>query len=213
MKWLKNNKGKIISVIIICIVLAFAYFADEKTVKNETNTASTEVFKGSSFSETTEPYQETLPVVNEETLPEYVAEESVQETDGKAVCTLSVDCSTIIQNMERLEESKRGIMPSDGIIFKQNILFEDGESAFDVLVREMHRNNIHFEYVDTPMYNSTYIEGINNIYEFDCGNGSGWLYRVNGVFPNCGSSQYKIKNGDVIEFVYTCNMGKDVGKN
>ncbi len=30
---------------------------------------------------------------------------------------------------------------------------------------------------------SVYVEGINNIYEFSCGEQSGWMYEVNGVYP------------------------------
>ena len=61
------------------------------------------------------------------------------------------------------------------------------------------------------MYNSAYIEGINNLYEFDCGELSGWMYKVNGWFPNYGCSRYQLKEGDVIEWVYTCDLGVDVG--
>lgn len=45
------------------------------------------------------------------------------------------------------------------------------------------------------------------------GNGplSGWMYKVNGEFPGYGSSKYKLSNGDVIEWVYTCDLGRDVG--
>ena len=56
-----------------------------------------------------------------------------------------------------------------------------------------------------------YIEGIHNLYEFDCGDLSGWMYKVNGWFPNYGCSRYQLKQGDVIEWVYTCDLGKDVG--
>jgi uncharacterized membrane-anchored protein len=56
-----------------------------------------------------------------------------------------------------------------------------------------------------------YIQGINNIYEFDAGALSGWMYRVNGWFPNYGASRYVVQQGDVIEWVYTCDLGRDVG--
>lgn len=58
-----------------------------------------------------------------------------------------------------------------------------------------------------------YVEGINNLYEFDCGQLSGWMYNVNGWFPNYGCSKYTVQDGDVINWVYTCNLGKDVGDN
>lgn len=65
----------------------------------------------------------------------------------------------------------------------------------------------------TPIYDSAYIEGINQIYEFDCGSESGWMYKVNGWFPNYGCSQYKVSDGDNIAWVYTCDLGTDVGDN
>ena len=136
-----------------------------------------------------------------------------EEKNTDLVCTLSVKCDTINNNLDLLDEAKRSIIPSDGIIFeKSNLVFYEGDSVFDVLLREMKNNSIHFEYVKTPMYDGVYIEGIGNIYEFDCGARSGWLYCVNGEFPGYSSSQYKLKSGDVIEFLYTCDMGKDVGK-
>lgn len=62
-----------------------------------------------------------------------------------------------------------------------------------------------------PVYDSAYIEGIANLYEFDCGSLSGWTYCVNGVFPNYGCSNFKLSDGDEIEFHYSCDLGRDVG--
>ena len=56
-----------------------------------------------------------------------------------------------------------------------------------------------------------YIEGINNLYEFDGGNNSGWMYSVNGWYPNYGCGTYRVKQSDVIEWNYTCDLGKDLG--
>ncbi len=91
------------------------------------------------------------------------------------------------------------------------VTFYEGESVFNVLTREMKKARIHMEYVNTPIYNSAYIEGINNLYEFDVGELSGWMYKVNGWFPNYGCSRYQLKDGDAVEWVYTCDLGKDVG--
>ena len=65
----------------------------------------------------------------------------------------------------------------------------------------------------TAMYESYYVEGINHLYEFDGGELSGWMYKVNGQFPNYGCSSYTVKAGDVIVWLYTCDLGKDVGDN
>ena len=91
------------------------------------------------------------------------------------------------------------------------VTFYEGESVFNVLQRTCKQQKIHMEFSNTPIYNSAYIEGIHNLYEFDVGNLSGWMYKVNGWFPNYGCSRYQLKDGDVIEWVYTCDLGYDVG--
>lgn len=138
--------------------------------------------------------------------------ENASVSEKKLTCTLSVRCDTVLNNMNLLNAEKISIIPDNGIIFpEKEVMFYDGESVFNVLLREMKSNKIHMEFVNTPVYNSAYIEGIANLYEFDCGELSGWMYRVNGIFPNYGCSRYKLKDGDKIEWVYTCDLGKDVG--
>ena len=135
------------------------------------------------------------------------------DEDKELTCTLLVECSTILNNMGDLTEGKESLVPADGIIYeKQTVTFYEGESVFDVLLREMQNNRIHMEYVMTPMYNSNYIEGINNLYEKDCGRWSGWMYCVNGWYPNYGCSRYQVQQGDEIEWHYTCDLGRDLGQ-
>ncbi len=132
--------------------------------------------------------------------------------DTAYTCTLSVRCDTILQNMKCLDKEKVELVPKDGVIFPaRKVTFYEGESVFNVLQREMKKNKVHMEFKSTPIYNSAYIEGINNLYEFDAGELSGWMYKVNGWFPNYGCSRYQLKDGDVVEWVYTCDLGRDVG--
>lgn len=137
-----------------------------------------------------------------------------QKPDKQTVkyCYLSVDCKTILNNMDKFNKNKLSVLPSDGIIFKKTkVVFYEGESVFDILNREMKKNRIHMEFRVTPVYNSNYIAGIRNLYEFDCGELSGWMYSVNGWYPNYGCSRYTVKEGDVIQWRYTCDLGRDVG--
>ncbi len=137
--------------------------------------------------------------------------QSVTIGDKQMNCILTIRCDTLLDNMDFLDEEKRSLVPQNGIILaEKTVTFYEGESVFDVLLRETRKNNIHMEYVNTPIYNSAYIEGIHNLYEFDCGELSGWMYSVNGWFPNYGCSRYALKEGDRIEWVYTCNLGKDI---
>lgn len=127
-------------------------------------------------------------------------------------CTVSISCAAILENLDRLNAEKADLIPADGVLLAPAAVeFAEGESVFDVLKRVCRENKIHMEFSETPVYQSAYIEGIGNLYEFDCGEGSGWMYRVNGEFPNCGCSRYTLADGDTVEWVYTCDFGADVG--
>ena len=152
----------------------------------------------------TEPVSEGKPVP--------VEPENTVISDKELTCTMSVRCDTILENIAQLDKEKTELVPKDGVIYReQTVTFYEGESVFNLLVREMKRNKIHLEFENTPIYNSAYIEGIGNLYEFDCGELSGWMYKVNGWFPNYGCSRYQLKAGDKVEWVYTCDLGRDIG--
>ena len=151
---------------------------------------------------------DTVVVINEEKENEENNEEDTTQIavdENELTCTLSVMCDEAVGKCKE----KNAIIPSDGIIYLgKAVSFINGESVFDVLLREMTENKIHLEFKKTPIYNSMYIEGIGNLYEFDCGETSGWKYKVNGEFPNVGCSSYILKAGDSIEWVYVCGNDK-----
>ena len=154
---------------------------------------------------------QTDPVPEGKPVPVEPAEVTVDESK-ELTCTLSIRCDTILNNMNLLKEEKKALIPSGGVILETTtVTFSEGESVFDVLKRITREQRIHMEFSMTPIYNSAYIEGIHNLYQFDCGNLSGWMYKVNNWFPNYGCSRYQLKQGDVIEWVYTCDNGRDVG--
>ena len=127
-------------------------------------------------------------------------------------CTFSIECSTILNNLDQLDPDKLEMVPSGGVILKKTkVTFYEGESVYDVLQRVCKDKGIHMEASWTPIYNSAYVEGIHNLYEFDCGALSGWMYKVNGWYPNYGSSRYQLKDGDSVEWRYTCDLGNDIG--
>ena len=146
--------------------------------------------------------------------PMPVEPENQDVNKGKSyTCTFSIECSTILNNLSDLDPDKLEMVPSNGVILKKTtVTFYEGESVFDVLQRLCKEKGIHMESSWTPIYNSAYIEGIHNLYEFDCGNLSGWMYRVNGWYPNYGCSRYQLAQGDVVEWRYTCDLGNDVGR-
>lgn len=143
--------------------------------------------------------------------PKPVEPQEQTTEDSRIYCTFSISCATILDNKESMSDEIKDIVPDDGWILKpERVEITEGESVFDVLVRLCKDKNIHMEYSFTPVYNSAYIEGIANIYEFDCGELSGWMYKVNDWYPNYGCSRYVIQNDDTVEWNYTCSSGKDL---
>ena len=135
-----------------------------------------------------------------------------QKEPSPLFVTLSVSAKTLLDKKDVMNQEKVELVPKDGWIFPpQKVEFYEGESAFNVLLREMKKNKIHMEYVMTPIYNSNYIEGIGNLYEFDCGELSGWMYAVNDSSPSLGTTNYILKDGDVVRLLYTCDLGRDIG--
>lgn len=127
--------------------------------------------------------------------------------------TVTIRCDTILDNMANLEAGKEQFVPSSGYIMsKKSVTLEKGSTAFEATKKACSDAGIQIEYSYEPVYGTYYVEGINNLYEFDCGDDSGWMYKVNGTFPNYGASKYEVKNGDNIVWCYTCNgLGADVG--
>ena len=144
--------------------------------------------------------------------PAPVEPEDVEIGDEEWTCTLSVSCATILDNMNLCDPEKRELVPEDGWILKpMTVTFAENESVFNVLQRTLKEQGIHMEFEYTPAYHTAYIEGINNLYEFDVGELSGWMYSVNGWFPIYGCSRYRLQDGDVVEWKYTCDLGNDIG--
>ncbi len=190
--WLWKNKGKFLVIALLAVVLCLGGCTAQETPDNGKDLYLTD------------------PVPEGNPLP--VEPQDVTIGSDAYTCTISIRCTTLLQNMELLDRDKTELVPEDGWILQPlAATFYEGESVFPVLRRVCRQQKIHMEFADTPIYNSAYIEGIHNLYEFDAGPLSGWMYQVNGWFPNYGCSRYALKDGDVIDWVYTCDLGHDVG--
>ena len=137
----------------------------------------------------------------------------IQNENTENLCTVTIRCDTVFDNVSSLDEAKLPYVPEDGEILPViTVEFTPGETVFDVLKRVCEAADLQVEYSWTPLYDSYYIEGINHLYEFDCGFESGWMYKVNGWFPNYGCSAYELQGGEEIVWAYTCvGLGMDLG--
>ena len=140
------------------------------------------------------------------------AENTSGETaDTGNVCTITILCDSALASPD-CDPDILAILPADGCILAETETpFSDGDSVFDILKAVCRERKIHMESMETPLYHCAYIEGISNLYEFDCGSLSGWMYAVNGEYPPFGCSRYPVKAGDRITVRYTCALGEDIG--
>jgi len=125
--------------------------------------------------------------------------------------TLSIDCRTILGHMDKLAQGKEALVGDGWILREKRVGIAEGETVFDVLLRVCREEKIHMEYVDAPLYDSAYIEGIGNIYEYDAGELSGWMFSVNDGFTGGGCSRCALADGDVVKWRFTCDLGRDIG--
>lgn len=139
-------------------------------------------------------------------------QQEADNTTSTGSCTLTIQCHTLLDNLDNVKESKKKYVPSSGVILKKTkVTFTEGETVYDILKRTCKTAGIQLEVSYSGGYGSYYVEGIGHLYEFDCGRESGWVYSVNGRQPNYGCSSCVVQEGDNIVWSYTCSgMGKDV---
>ncbi len=137
---------------------------------------------------------------------------------AKRYVTIAIRVDTLLKHWDLLDPALQSekYVPKNGVILKTTKyeLLNDKETVWDVLVRATKEHKIQMEYqgANENVYKSVYVEGINYLYEFSAGELSGWMYKVNNDYPNYGSSQYVLKDGDVIEWHYTVDLGRDLGE-
>lgn len=137
-------------------------------------------------------------------------------TEDSETVFITIEAKTLLDNWEMLDKSLQSpqYVPSNGIILeKTEYVLRSGDTVFDILQRTIRHNQIHLDFqgASENIYQSVYVKGINHLYEFSAGPLSGWMYQVNGEFPDYGVSKYELENGDEIEFIYTVELGRDIG--
>ncbi len=209
--FIKKNKTKLfIGVVALAVLAAAFYFGGNAPGSRGWGTAKTTAAEVKTDDGVDQYGTGPIP----EGKPQPVEPENAIHTGRSGLCTISITCESILreEHINWFDKEKSELLPEDGVILPATeVAFSEGESVFDVLLRTCTDNKIHLEYVNTPLYNSAYLEGIGNIYQFDCGSASGWMYSVNDWFPIYGCSRYAVQDGDVIEIVYSCELGEDVG--
>ena len=168
--------------------------------KKETSTTTAKkkkVKKKKTKEKTTKNTKETTKTTtaskNESTVQ--TAENQTTEAKQEQSCEFLISCKTVLSNKSALQSNYQ--VPAGGKIYEKKMEFEEGDTVMDVLKRTG---------VDIDI-SKGYVAGIDGLYEFDCGKNSGWMYRVNGKFPNYMAGKCKLHDGDKVEWLYTCVRG------
>ena len=126
---------------------------------------------------------------------------AVTKQDAVGAVTLTILCDKVA--------GQAGHIPESGVLLKETTLpIADGDTVYTVLTDAARMYALHME--ASGANGLMYIHGIGNIYEFDFGELSGWVYTVNGEKASVGADQYALKDGDRVVFRYTLELGKDI---
>ncbi len=89
------------------------------------------------------------------------------------------------------------------------IAFVEGETTWDLLLRVAESNDIVLDYSVSDW--GPYLTGVNDVFAFDFGSASGWMYDVNSEAPAVGMSDNLMSGGDVIRLCYTLSWEDSIG--
>lgn len=131
-----------------------------------------------------------------------------QSGGGSMRAVVSADCGAILG---RAGDAAPGVILPEGgkVIPRSEVMLPEGATAFDALIAVARERRVTVDYTGSGF--GVYVKGIGGLYEFSFGEMSGWMYRVNGEFPEMSASEYTLHEGDVVEFLYTTDLGRDIG--
>ncbi|OZS78482.1 hypothetical protein CF394_06920 [Tetzosporium hominis] len=106
-----------------------------------------------------------------------------------------------------LSVEKRTVGLGDSIA-PTEVALHDGDTAFTLMKRVADQKEITVDYSGSGA--GVYVQAIDGLGEFDHGPQSGWMYSVNGTFPEISAGTYMLQDGDVLRWHYTKDLGQDL---
>lgn len=134
---------------------------------------------------------------------DYYSGQAVRKDNPTGTVTMSIICD--------LAAGKPGTehLPADGVLLPETAFaISGGDTVYTILTEAARAHGLRLDVSGGE--DMAYVRGINSLYEFALGDLSGWLYRVNGESPSVGCGQYRLEDGDVIQWRYSLEMGRDL---
>lgn len=145
----------------------------------------------------------TVCVTDIQTAENYYNSDNITKENAIGTVTMTIRCDTVAG------KTNSQYIPEDGVILKNTeFAIEEGDTVFTILTEAARTYNLQIEHTGTEQM--AYVSGIQYLYELDFGDLSGWVYHVNGKSPSVGCGEYALKDGDIIEWIYSCKLGNDL---
>ncbi len=131
--------------------------------------------------------------------------EAQQVREPKVVnCTVTIDCSSISGNgaLTAAGNPQLEAYAANPIILSVNINVSDANDDGKVGVDEAIKQACDAYGIQYEFKSSSYLSGMNYLYEFNAGPNSGWMYKVNGRVPNKGCNSYYLNGSEDVLWYY-----------
>lgn len=216
---------KLISFLLIFALLlpSFAFAAGNTLDYSIDGDRVTITVKGESY--------KPVSIVIEDGSRKYFIDQKETDANGKAVFktyleqgkeykfTANLDgfkqTGTIVVEKDKPEEPELPEKPDVAYIYirgykgvilpETEVTLSKGDTVLSITRRVLNSKGIDFK------VRGGYVSSIDNQSEFDKGPNSGWMFSVNGKFPGVGPGSVQVRSGDYIEWLYTTDLGKDIG--
>ena len=130
-------------------------------------------------------------VTNFTTPDEYYGKEIVKDSPIGSV-TIEIICDEAVK-----------VGDNAVILPKATVPIEAGETVYDILMQVARRDGVKIDVTAGGVAGGAYVRGIGQLYEFDHGDLSGWLYSVNGERRWVACDDYVLSDGDNIVWKYS----------
>jgi|GEM_PF-790124 len=131
--------------------------------------------------------------------------EPQQVREPKVVnCTVTIDCSSISGNgaLTAAGNPQLEAYAANPTILSVNINVSDTNDDGRVGVDEAIKQACDAYGIQYEFKSSSYLSGMNYLYEFNAGPNSGWMYKVNGRVPNKGCNSYYLNGSEDVLWYY-----------
>lgn len=134
----------------------------------------------------------------------------VQTADASQLVRVSLTIdATRAYNSAVLPQNIKDVLQNDGMLIKNATLTVAKGTAVSGIFELLRVYDIAVVSEQGPV--GTFVTSIQGLENGTCGASSGWLFRINGEFPSEGVDSVELHDGDVVEWVFSCDGGADAG--